>query len=462
VSYDVAVYAVETRKYASVTTYRVRWRVAGQRFPERFIKKGLAESFRAKLISAASRGEDFSEETGLPPSMQRAQTSATFYDVAAEFTASAWPSISAKQRASVVETFTRVVPVVVRDLPGSPDPATLRSAVRYSLIQGADAREMDADKLAALGWLRKASRPVSALTDASVVANVLDALAVNLDGNPAAPAYFSRRRRVLHRAMTYAVRKKHLDVNPFAGMPDGWTPPAKPDDALDPRSIGGPELVEHMLDVCGTIGATQGPRFRAFFGCMYHGLMRPSEVAALTVGACELPEDGWGWLTISDASTTAGKQFTDSGQVHEHRGLKGRTRGRPTARARKPSRRVPIPPELVTMLRDHISSFGAGPDGRIFRSRQGNPLQASSWWQVWQKVREKSLTDEQRASPLMARPYDLRHAGVTRLLNEGMPQASVSAWAGHSVEILTRIYVHVITGQDEALIARIDAVRRRS
>ena len=216
-----------------------------------------------------------------------------------------------------------------------------------------------------------------------------------------------------------------------------------------------------MLDVCATIGTTQGPRFRAFYGCMYHGLMRPSEVAALTVGACELPAEGWGWLTISDASITVGRAYTDDGLVHEHRGLKGRTRGRPNARARKPTRRVPIPPELVTMLREHIASVRHRARWRIFRSKQGNPIQASSWSQVWAKVRAAALDDEQHGSPLMARPYDLRHAGVTRRLNERMPQASVAAWAGHSVEVLTRIYTHVITGQDDALIAQMDAYRRR-
>ena len=86
-------------------------------------------------------------------------------------------------------------------------------------------------------------------------------------------------------------------------------------------------------------------------------MMRPSEVAALKLSACELPEDGWGWLTIADASTTAGRAYTDDGQTHEHRGLKGRTRGRPGTRARKPSRRIPAPPELVAMLREHIARF---------------------------------------------------------------------------------------------------------
>jgi hypothetical protein len=33
-------------------------------------------------------------------------------------------------------------------------------------------------------------------------------------------------------------------------------------------------------------------------------------------------------------------------------------------RARKATRRVPIPPELVAMLRAHLEQFGTGPDGR--------------------------------------------------------------------------------------------------
>jgi integrase len=275
---------------------------------------------------------------------------------------------------------------------------------------------------------------------------VLDALAVNLDGKPAAPApaYFSRRRRVLHRAMSYAVRKKHLEVNPLDRLPDGWTAPAAPADAIDPRAIGSPELVEHMLEACATIGTTDAAPGGRRADC---GRLR---AARRRVG-----------LTISDAAITAGRAYTDDGLAHEHRGLKGRTRGRPNTRARKPTRRVPIPPELVIMLREHIARFGTGPDGRIFRSKQGNPIQASSWSQVWAKVRAASLDDEQHRSPLMARPYDLWHAGVTRRLNERMPQASVAAWAGHPVEVLTRIYTHVITGQDDALIAQMDAYRRR-
>jgi hypothetical protein len=127
---------------------------------------------------------------------------------------------------------------------------------------------------------------------------------------------------------------------------------------------------------------------------MYYAMMRPSEVAALTSAGCFLPANGWGYLTFADSSPAAGKAFTDDGKVHEHRGLKGRNKGRPNinARGRRPTRRVPIPPELVALLRGHLAWFGAGPGGRLFRSENGNPIQPSTWWHVWQKVRTISLT----------------------------------------------------------------------
>ena len=111
-----------------------------------------------------------------------------------------------------------------------------------------------------------------------------------------------------------------------------------------------------------------------------------------------------------------------------HRGLKGRTKGRPAPNARRPVRKVPIPPELVELLRTHIQTYGTGADGRLFRSENGNPIQPSTWWQGWQKVRAASLTPDQLATPLMKRPYDLRHSGITWRLNFGVPATEVAAW----------------------------------
>jgi integrase len=456
-SFDVRVWSVDARR-GKKTTYRVRWVVAGRQFSDSFATKEQADRYRAELKAAARNGEGFSEDTGLPESSGRKHREVSLYDHALEFMAAAWPTAAAKSRVSLVDTLSRVVPVLVRDLAGRPDPDTVRSALRKKLNQGSNPGELDEDERKAIAWIARASRPVGALSDASAVCDVLDALATRLDGKPAAPEYFSRRRRVLHRVLAYAVRKHRIERNPLSksNLPEGWIAPQPPDDAIDPRAVGSPGLIAGMLGACGQIGRRQGKRFRAFYGCMYYAMMRPSEVAALTREGCHLPETGWGHLIFADSSPAAGKAYTDDGQVHEHRGLKGRTKGRPSPSARRPVRKVPIPPELVELLRAHIATFGVSPDGRLFRSENGNPLQPSTWWQVWQKVRAASLTPEQLASPLLRRPYDLRHSGVTWRLNSGVPATEVATWAGHSVEVLMRIYARCMTGLEDVWISRMD------
>lgn len=457
-SYDVRFWHIEERDDARAR-YRVRWTVAGRRFNRSFVAKPLADSFRGQLLEAARKGDSFSTGTGLPQSLTRRERHVTCYEHAEEFVKATWPSAAAKSRISLLETLSVALPVLTRDLTGAPDPDVLRLAVRRALNRNEHARGLDAVELRALGWLKRASLPVSALEDPEVAFDLLDALGRKLDGSPAAPDYYSRRRRVMHRVLGYAVRKKRLNGNPFskANLPEGWSAPLPPEDEVDPRAVGGPELVADMLTTASYVGTSQGPRFVAFYGCMFYAMMRPSEVTALVRTSCHLPGEGWGRLIFADASPAAGRDFTDDGRVHEARGLKGRPR---QAAARRATRNVPIPPELVALLRAHIERFGTSEDGRLFRSANGNPIQPSTWWQVWGKVRRLALTPEQLATPLMRRPYDLRHSGITWRLNSGVPATEIAAWAGHSVEMLMRVYARCVAGLEDVWIARMDATLR--
>jgi integrase len=54
----------------------------------------------------------------------------------------------------------------------------------------------------------------------------------------------------------------------------------------------------------------------------------------------------------------------------------------------------------------------------------------------------------------MKRPYDLRHSGITWRLNYGVPDAQVAAWAGHSVEMLRRVYAGRAEGLEAVRITR--------
>jgi integrase len=87
---------------------------------------------------------------------------------------------------------------------------------------------------------------------------------------------------------------------------------------------------------------------------------------------------------------------------------------------------------------------------------RGGTYQPSTLWQVLPKARAKAFTPAQAASPLARRPYDFRHAGISWRLNAGITGPQVAEWAGHSVEVLYRIYAHCLEGDDERWLHRME------
>jgi integrase len=75
--------------------------------------------------------------------------------------------------------------------------------------------------------------------------------------------------------------------------------------------------------------------------------------------------------------------------------------------------------------------------------------------------RQVALTPAEQASPLARRPYDLRHACLSRWLNGGVYPTQVAEWVGHSVDVLLRIYAKCVTGQDELAKRRITEALRQ-
>ncbi len=75
---------------------------------------------------------------------------------------------------------------------------------------------------------------------------------------------------------------------------------------------------------------------------------------------------------------------------HDERGLKHR----PASEAR----RVPIPPELVAIPRQHIDTFDIAADGRIFSSDREHPVASTVIGDVWASARNLALTPAQAAS----------------------------------------------------------------
>ena len=155
-----------------------------------------------------------------------------------------------------------------------------------------------------------------------------------------------------------------------------------------------------------------------------------------------LPKQGWGRIDLAASASRAGTAWTDHGTARQERGLKHR--------AEHETSTIPIPPDLVKLLRAHIKRYGTTPDGRIFQTARGGILQDSAYNAVWAEARKQALTPAQQRSPLGRRPYDLRHAAVSQWLNSGVPATEVARRAGHGVAVLLKIYAHCIDGQADA------------
>jgi integrase len=62
------------------------------------------------------------------------------------------------------------------------------------------------------------------------------------------------------------------------------------------------------------------------------------------------------------------------------------------------------------------------------------------------QVSRPPMRAECSASPLAGRPYDLRHAAVSLWLNRRIPAPEVAQQAGHSVDVLLKVYAKCIEG----------------
>jgi integrase len=439
-SYDVRVWKTEKYEGRKVTTYTVRWAVAGKPWREPHRTAALAESFRSDLIAATRKGEAFDIATGRPVSMVRRETpDITWYEFACDYVDMKWPTISGHHRKGVAQALLAVTPAM---LTVDMDDRTAKEVRSALLNWGFNTRQRGTDNQPAhvterLSWVARNSRPLADIARPDVIRAALDAAASKVDGSRAAGRTAHRKRAVLSNALGYAVELGLLQVNPIGTIK--WTAP-KSTHMVDRRVVVNPTQARQLLDTV-RITPRSGDRLVGFFACIYYAALRPEEAVDLREDNLDLPETGRGWLIIVGAAPETGRAWSDSGDRRDARQLKHRAVGE--------TRRVPCPPELTEILRNHLKEFGTDPEGRLFRGERGDLLATVTYTRMWDRARKE-------ASPLARRPYDLRHAAVSTWLNGGVGPARVAEWAGHSVDVLLRIYTKCIDGQEDVDLRRID------
>ncbi|MEV5431139.1 site-specific integrase [Streptomyces sp. NPDC052701] len=404
-----------------------------------FRAKTLAEGRRAQLLRAAHDGELFDEATGVPLSELRQRNGVSWYQHVREYIEMKWQHSPGSTRRTLAEARATVTPALVKGTKGTKgmvDARTVRTAL-HSWAFNVSRRDLEpSDEVAAvLAWFERKSPPTSSLADRMRVRAALDALTKKLDGTTASASTIRRKRAIFHNALGYAVDAGRLTDNPLQQVQ--WKAPEQVAEELDPVSVPDPRQALALLDAVRT-QSTRGRRLVAFFGCMYHAAARPAEVIGLRLQDCDLPRRGWGTLRLRETRPRSGSAWTNSGEAHDRRGLRHRPR--------KAARTVPIPPDLVNLLRWHITAYGVAPDGRLFRTQRGGLIRDTGYGEVWAEARARALTPAQCASPPAKRPCDLRHAVVSTWSSSGGEPQEVAARAGHSVAVLFRVYAKCLDG----------------
>ncbi|MFI6637857.1 tyrosine-type recombinase/integrase [Nonomuraea fuscirosea] len=445
---DVVIWTIRQRK-GKPKPYELRWKIGNAPKSKSFLTRALADHFRADLFKAARRGEPFDTVTGLPASMTKTEKAAlSWYDFCRKYVSMRWQGAAAKTRESIVDSLTVATFAFLTDGAADLSKREIRAAMQWALIPRPNDEAAPAHLGDAVRLLQKGTMNVSDLANPIVARALCEELTHTCEGKRAAADTTARRRRGLNTALEYAIDLGELAENPLKRIKQKKV---ARDNTVDRRCVVNPAQARELLVSLSYVGSwyrARGRRLVAFFATLYFAGLRPAEAIGLREADCHLPEEGWGQLTLQVTRPSSGKQWTDSGAVHDKRGLKQREE-----RAVRP---VPIPPELVSILRAHLEEFGTAPDGRLFRNERGGILGASTYSRAWEEARHLAFTPRQAASPLAGKPYDLRHAALSTWLNAGVDATIVAERAGNSVEVLLKRYVKCLDGRDSQINRRIE------
>src|SRR5690606_14208370 len=164
----------------------------------------------------------------------------------------------------MTDALATVTPVLVTDAAGMPEAETVRTALRQYALLPADRRPADPSPeiVEAVRWLEKVSLPLAALAQTATVHAALDALALKMDGNPAAAETYRRKRAVFYNVLQYAAELEELPANPLDRIKSQWRRP-KVVETVDRRVVVNPRQAKELLTAVSYVGRRRGRPMRS-------------------------------------------------------------------------------------------------------------------------------------------------------------------------------------------------------
>ena len=420
---QVKVYAVQNRRGSARVKqpYVVRYTIDGRHRSKSYRTKAEAERYRSELLKAVHAGGRFDETTGEPESWQLPLADLGVHDWARRWLATQWNEWQPRTRSSTAESLSRFVALAIDERATAPDGLRyyLRSALRPD--RGYRSSEFE-------DWMNRYSLTLGDL-NRERVGEISRRLSLKLDETPLAAATANRYRTNCHDCVLAAVEAGAIQFDPWPrrSRSQSKRKVARSKRAVDVRRLPTPAMMTKALEAVAS-GHPGSRTYQVMTATAYYAGLRPSEVIMLRVRAITLPEKGWGRIEVTEADI----DWDEPGEP------------------KTGPRSVPIPPQLVTVLRDWIGDRGLCSDQLLFRTLTGARPSESTWGHAWRRALQSTGQNALRV-------YDCRHAAATTWLRAGVPLGEVARRLGHSVQTLVSTYVGALEGDEEVGNERIEA-----
>lgn len=420
----------------------VRWRVDGKGHSRTWPNKTQAKRGERELHAAVDRGETFDGGTGYPSSWDDSGA-LTVAEYAIGWFARNLDGWSPKSRDVHRQSLMHVLVACTDTQPGDRlDQVRLWISDQCS-PEGLRTGGVDLER--AGEWLGIHSMPLTAVTPAELRDRILPALATNLDGSQAKPSTLSKRRSTLSALLGDAYSDGLIEANPMTGMRRTGTSKAESSE-VDVRSI--PDPATMRLFICAVAAAAPSARRQvAYLAFTLYTGARPGEVSALRTDDLALPNDGsWGEAVMSGSHTEATGR---SGTRRSERGLKARSTGT--------TRVVPLPPELVDLLRLHMQLWSPT-GGHVFRNSEGGLLSKNQTRLISQARERLGWVGTHPYADVTH--YTGRHVYISSLIRAGVDVTEIADIVGNSPQVIWTTYAGVFASMRHETLPRIAAALR--
>jgi len=438
------------RRRQSAKCYDVRFRVDGHAFRYGFDRKGWAEDFALQLQHDFAKGLHFDLDArrfvAIVPAQEPTVSTPTLVEHCRDYFAGQWhrwdPATRRNAQGALALACLYVLRAEAPPLDGK-ERALADAYLRRAVLMVPPPDELSPAEVEWSAWFDKWSPPLDEITDIDLCGFLDRYRSEALDGTrrQLKPTSVQRTRAVVRAAFTSARKRRLISWDPFEAVPGENL---RDEDKVDPDLVMDPQEIRKLAKAC----AKSDPRYRAYVLVQGFCGLRPGEATDLRRRDFDLtgPQPT---VTVGGSRSEVQARYFSEGE-QRRRPLKGRG-----AKAR---RSVPVPAELVPVLKAHLKAHvKRGPDAYVFTTPTGARLNSSNFFRdVWKKARETVFTE---ASPLsQVRRQDLRHSAITLWLNAGVPLKTAQSWSGHkTLAVLLDTYLGVMKGDEVVARARVQA-----